>query len=154
MHCKGKQFCHKCCCFFLLKGVYYKRKEFAPRRREKFFPFYNRPFFRRQTEHFEDEERKFVTFTVDPFLEETHNTFERRILSSFVRAFSSERVGEQKSKQEDTKVVSRVKFAEKVRSVLTIVLLNPDVPCLCKQCRSRSVGFWRTQLIWICTVCH
>ena len=22
-----------------------------------------------------------------------------------------------------------------------IVLLNPDIPCLCKQCRSRSVGF-------------
>ena len=37
---------------------------------------------------------------------------------------------------------------------LTLVLLNPDIPCLCKQCRSRSVGFWRRQLIWICTVCH
>ena len=24
--------------------------------------------------------------------------------------------------------------------------------CLCKQCRSRSVGFWRSQLIWVCTV--
>ena len=24
---------------------------------------------------------------------------------------------------------------------LTLVLLNLDVPCLCKQCRSRSVGF-------------
>ena len=28
------------------------------------------------------------------------------------------------------------------------------IPCLCKQCRARSVGFWRSQLIWICTVCH
>ena len=37
---------------------------------------------------------------------------------------------------------------------LTFVLLNPDIPCLCKQYRSRSVGFWRSQLIWICTVCH
>ena len=37
---------------------------------------------------------------------------------------------------------------------LTLVLLYPDIPCLCKQCRSRSVGFWRSQLIWICTVCH
>ena len=37
---------------------------------------------------------------------------------------------------------------------LTLVLLNPDIPFLCKQCRSRSVGFWRSQLIWICTVCH
>ena len=37
---------------------------------------------------------------------------------------------------------------------LTLVLLNPDIPCLCKQCRSRSVGFWKIQLIWICTVCH
>ena len=39
-------------------------------------------------------------------------------------------------------------------TLLTLVLLNPDIPCLCKQCRSRSVGFWRSQLIWICTVCH
>ena len=37
---------------------------------------------------------------------------------------------------------------------LTLVLLNPDMPCLCKQCRSTSVGFWRSQMIWICTVCH
>ena len=37
---------------------------------------------------------------------------------------------------------------------LTLVLLNPDIPDLCKQRRSRSVGFWRSQLIWICTVCH
>ena len=28
--------------------------------------------------------------------------------------------------------------------LLTLVLLNPDIPCLCKQCRSRSVGFWRS----------
>ena len=39
-------------------------------------------------------------------------------------------------------------------TLLTLDLLNPDIPCLCKQCRSRSVGFWRSQLIWICTVCH
>ena len=26
-------------------------------------------------------------------------------------------------------------------TLLTLVLLNPDIPCLCKQCRSRSVGF-------------
>ena len=39
-------------------------------------------------------------------------------------------------------------------NILTLVLLNPDIPCLCKQCRSRSVGFCRSQLIWICTVCH
>ena len=38
------------------------------------------------------------------------------------------------------------------QKVLTLVLLNPDIPCLCKQCRSRSVGFWRSQLIWMCTV--
>ena len=31
---------------------------------------------------------------------------------------------------------------------------EPDMTCLWKQCRSRSVGFWRSQLIWICTVCH
>ena len=31
--------------------------------------------------------------------------------------------------------------------LLTLVLLNPDRPCHCKQCRSRSVGFF-------CIVCH
>ena len=36
----------------------------------------------------------------------------------------------------------------------TLILLTSDIPCLCKQCRARSVGFWRRQLIWICTVCH
>ena len=29
-----------------------------------------------------------------------------------------------------------------------------DNPCLCKQCRSRSDGFWRSHLIRIYTVCH
>ena len=37
---------------------------------------------------------------------------------------------------------------------LTLLLLIPDIPSLCKQCRARSVGFWRTQLICVCTVCH
>ena len=37
--------------------------------------------------------------------------------------------------------------------ILTLVQLKPDIPCICKQCRSRSVGFWRSQLIWIYTVC-
>ena len=27
---------------------------------------------------------------------------------------------------------------------LTLVQLNPDMSCLCKQCISRSVGFWST----------
>ena len=33
-----------------------------------------------------------------------------------------------------------------VPSDLNLVLLNQDIPCLWKQCRSRSVGF--------CTICH
>ena len=37
-------------------------------------------------------------------------------------------------------------------SDLSVPMLNPDISCLCKQCRSRSVGFWRSQLNWICTV--
>ena len=48
-----------------------------------------------------------------------------------------------------------------IDKILTIYIyyqccLNPypAEACLCKQCRSRSVGFWRSQLIWICTVCH
>ena len=28
-----------------------------------------------------------------------------------------------------------------LNTILTLVLLNPDIPCHCKQCRSRSVGF-------------
>ena len=44
----------------------------------------------------------------------------------------------------------------------TIINIRSLNPCpaetgyilFCKQCRSRSVGFWRSQLIWICTVCH
>ena len=39
-----------------------------------------------------------------------------------------------------------------INTCLTLVLPNPDISYLCKQCRSRSVGFWRSQLIWICTV--
>ena len=31
---------------------------------------------------------------------------------------------------------------------------EPGYTLFCKQCRSRSVGFWRSQLIWICTVWH
>ena len=30
---------------------------------------------------------------------------------------------------------------------LTLVLRSPDVLCLFKQCRSRSIGFWRNQLL-------
>ena len=37
---------------------------------------------------------------------------------------------------------------------LTLVLPNQDMPCLCKQCRSRSVSFFRSQMLWICPVCH
>ena len=40
------------------------------------------------------------------------------------------------------------------QNLLTLVLLNPDMPCLWKQCRSRSEGVFRSQLIWIYTVCH
>ena len=38
--------------------------------------------------------------------------------------------------------------------IITLVLLNPDIPCLWKQFRSRLVGFCRSQLIRICTVCN
>ena len=41
-----------------------------------------------------------------------------------------------------------------IHRYLTIVMLNPNIPCLCKQSKSRSVGFWRSQLISSCTVCR
>ena len=59
---------------------------------------------------------------------------------------------------EDTIVLFDTAISYKGK-LLTLVLLNPDKPCLCKQCRSRSVGFWKpTDLdlhclslsIWIC----
>ena len=53
-----------------------------------------------------------------------------------------------------TVIYWRMRFRYLFGQILTLVLLNPDIPCICKQCRSRSVGFWRSQLIWICTVCH
>ena len=37
-------------------------------------------------------------------------------------------------------------------AVLPLVLLKQAMPCLCKQYRSRSTGFFRGQMIWICTV--
>ena len=37
---------------------------------------------------------------------------------------------------------------------VSIISPCPAEPSFCKQCRSRSVGFWRSQMIWICTVCH
>ena len=37
---------------------------------------------------------------------------------------------------------------------LLIVLLNQDIHCLYKQCRSWSFGFRRSQLIGICIFCH
>ena len=36
-------------------------------------------------------------------------------------------------------------FEEFLDIFLTLVLLNPVMSCLCKQCRSRSVGFWSSE---------
>ena len=38
--------------------------------------------------------------------------------------------------------------------LLTPCPAEPGFTLFSKQSRSRSVGFWRSQLIWICTVCH
>ena len=51
-------------------------------------------------------------------------------------------------------ITNPIFYEKKWKILLILVLLNLDISCLCKQCRSRSVGFWRSQLIWICTVCH
>ena len=54
---------------------------------------------------------KFYLFKVDPFYKGSLNNFERVALLNIYHF------------------------------LLILVLLNPDIPCLCKQCRSRSVGF-------------
>ena len=41
-------------------------------------------------------------------------------------------------------------FFSEVTKLLTLLLLNPDILCLCKQCRSRSVGFCLPVSILIC----
>ena len=51
-------------------------------------------------------------------------------------------------------ICAKMPFYLPLHVILTLVLLNLGIPCLCKQCRSKSVSFWRSQLIWICTVCH
>ena len=53
-----------------------------------------------------------------------------------------------------------IRIASRESGILTLVLLNSDRSCHCKQCKYRSVGFWRSQLIldlhclsvsmWIC----
>ena len=56
-----------------------------------------------------------------------------------------------------TKKTIKMLSAAVVIGILTLILglLVPDIiPFLCKQWRSRSVGFLISQLIWICTVCH
>ena len=40
------------------------------------------------------------------------------------------------------------------RIATTLVLLVEDMTRFWKQCKSRSVGFLKSQLIWICTACH
>ena len=41
----------------------------------------------------------------------------------------------------ERKLEKETKAKEEALARLTLVLLNPDITCLCKQCRSRSVGF-------------
>ena len=45
-----------------------------------------------------------------------------------------------------------IHFHEKKEKNLSPCPAEPGFALPCKQCRSRSVGFWRSQLIWICTV--
>ena len=40
---------------------------------------------------------------------------------------------------DDMATIDKMKMTEKVEDILTLVQLNLDMPCLCKQCRSRSV---------------
>ena len=53
-----------------------------------------------------------------------------------------------------TKLVLKFVILTTDWGLLTLLQLSPDITCLCKQCRSRSVCLWGNQLIWICTVCH
>ena len=42
-------------------------------------------------------------------------------------------------------------FSFKVYGInfLTLILLNLNMPCHCKQCRSRSVGFWSGSALFV-----
>ena len=41
-----------------------------------------------------------------------------------------------------------LKKKKTLTKTLTLVRLNQDIPCFCKQCRSRSVGFWCSEANW------
>ena len=41
---------------------------------------------------------------------------------------------------------------EQILFVLNLVLLNPDIPCLSKQCRSRSVANWSGSMLFVISV--
>ena len=69
--------------------------------------------------------------------------------------------------QKEGEVINRVASPESVCIPFKLVILDRNStlninPLFCwtridpafANCRSRSVGFWRSQLIWICTVCH
>ena len=46
-------------------------------------------------------------------------------------------------------ILIRACFTCSSGGILALFLLDLDMPCLCKQCRSRLVNFWRRQLIWM-----
>ena len=46
------------------------------------------------------------------------------------------------------------KKSDQLHTNINPSLAEHDMHCLSKQCRSRSVGFFRSQLTWIYTVCH
>ena len=71
-----------------------------------------------------------------------------------IKSLCSRKNMKKKNKQKKTNKIAQLFSSCVSYSMLTLILLNSNMPCLCKQCRSRSVGFWRSQLIWICTACH
>ena len=87
------------------------------------------------------------------FLISARNVFWVLIRSAEVRLMSTHNMYFCRNKK-NTFWIPLIIWSYGAKVMLTLFLLSPDIPCLCKQCRSRSVGFWRSQLIWICTVCQ
>ena len=66
----------------------------------------------------------------------------------WIPVLNTERQQKQGSSTKCSRVTCTSERSPGVSSPINPSLAEHDMPCLSKQCRSRSVGFWRSRLIW------
>ena len=80
-----------------------------------------------------------LIFNIEPFLFK-----EKNIIRSLNLSLSCLFLNHSFDHLEGYVLANKASFALKQNVTLTLVLLNPDMSCLYKWCRSRSVGFFRS----------